>query len=79
MESYNDLELRLKPKKMTIKYDLKLLTFIAKKVYNPEFWAREVRRFVTEQIEDKIAQSIIEGEKKIVFTISHSKTEVIVS
>jgi ATP-dependent Clp protease ATP-binding subunit ClpA len=75
----DDLSRRLAEKKFSIVYEVKLLNFIAKKVYNPDFGAREIRRYITDQIEDKIAQYIIEGTKKNSFTIKVIKDEIIVS
>ncbi len=46
-------------KNISLKYDKKIISFIAKQVYNPEYWAREVKRFITDTIEDKIATNLI--------------------
>lgn len=51
-------------------YDKKALDFINKSTYNPEYWARPIRRFIQEQIEDEIANLLI--NKKIHDTISIS-------
>lgn len=55
---------RLKEKDIELVYDQKILNFITKEVYNPSFWAREVRRFIINNIEDKIAENIINKSKK---------------
>lgn len=72
----SELWKRLIAKKFKIEYDAKVLNFIAKKVYNPDFWAREIRRFITEQIEDKIAEHIILWNKKTDFTLKVVKDEI---
>lgn len=74
-----DLSKRLATKNLKVTYDIKLLNFIAKKVYNPDFWAREIRRYLTEHIEDRIAQNIIEGTGKVLFTLKAWKEEIIIS
>lgn len=58
---------RLKAKNIEITYDNKALNFITKNVYNPEFWAREIRRYITDEIEDKIAEKIIHSPRKKAF------------
>jgi len=70
------LTTRLESKDLTLSYDAKTITAIAKEVYNPEFWAREIRRFITDQIEDKIAEKIITQESKKIFTLSFGKNWV---
>lgn len=60
----DELVNRLKTRNIELIYDTKVLNIITKKVYNPEFWAREVRRFIINSIEDKIAEMIINNTKK---------------
>ncbi len=70
---------RLKEKNLDLKYDMKVLNLITKKVYNPEFWAREVRRFIINQIEDKIAEMIIEWTKiDTIYILKVEKEEIVV-
>jgi len=64
-----DLEKRLNKKDLELKYDNKILNFITKKVYNPEFWARAVRRFIVDNIEDIIAEKVINNKRKKVFNL----------
>jgi len=71
-----DLEKRLDEKQMTLKYDSKVLNNITKQVYNPEFWAREIRRFITDHIEDNIAEKIINSPNKKSFEIYIEKNEL---
>ncbi len=74
------LETRLKEKDIKLIYNARILTEITKKVYNPEFWAREVRRFITDSIEDPIAEKIIMWKTKIEeINLKIEKGEVVVS
>lgn len=69
---------RLAEKEMKLEYDSKVINSIAKQVYNPEFWAREIRRFITDNIEDQIAEKILTNAKKTLFTLEASKQGVLV-
>ncbi len=69
---------RLEEKSMSLQYDAKVITRIAKDVYNPEFWAREIRRYLTDNIEDQIAEQILTSAAKKKFTLSASKDWIIV-
>lgn len=71
-------EKRLNEKWYTLKYDIKVINYISKNVYNPEFWAREVRRYITEHLEDVIAEKIINSNNKTDFEISVVKNELII-
>jgi len=71
-----DFEDRLKKKWIIIRYSPALITSIAEKVYNPEFGAREIRRYITDTIEDKIASILIEETAKKSFQISLVKWEI---
>ena len=68
-----DFEQRLSEKDLKLNYTPKVVEEIAKKVYNPEFWAREVRRFIQDNIEDNIAELIINWTEKKEFTIKLKK------
>ena len=68
-----EFEERLAKKDITLSYENKTINFIAKKVYNPEFGAREIRRYITDQIEDQIAESIISKPSKKEFEIKTGK------
>ncbi len=76
LDSFNK---RLNKKWFNINYDLKVINFIAKNVYNPDFWAREVRRYITDNIEDIIAEKIINNSNKKDFTINILKSKLVVS
>jgi len=71
-----NLEKRMSEKDLTLKYDNKVLNFITKEVYNPQFWAREIRRYIADILEDNIAEIIINKPKKIDFEIIIEKWEI---
>lgn len=74
-----DLNNRIKKSKdIELKYDKKIINFIAKEVYNPEYWAREVKRYLIEKIEDKIAQNLIYGKVSDTITLSLNKKEIVI-
>lgn len=58
----NGLRARLEAKGYVLQYDEKALETIAQKGYNTDFGARELRRFIGEAVENKIADKIIKGE-----------------
>ncbi len=66
---------RLAEKDITLDYDTKVINHIAKEVYNPEFWAREIRRYVADNIEDVIAEDMINENvsDKVALRIEKSK------
>ena len=74
----DNLEKRLNKKWLELQYETKLLNFITKIVYNPVFWAREIRRFITDNIEDTIAQKIINNRTKKIFKLEVLKDKIIV-
>ena len=69
---------RLAWKEMQLEYESKIITAIAKEVYNPEFWAREIRRYITDVIEDQIAEKILSSSSKKKFTLEVSKEWILV-
>lgn len=69
---------RLALQEIILHYDSKLIAAIAKNVYNPEFGAREVRRYITDQIEDKLAEMILLNSQKKEFTLSMGKEGILV-
>jgi len=74
-----DLSDRIKKvKNIKLVYDKKVINHITKEVYNPEFWAREVKRYIIEKIEDKIAQNLIYGKNSDTITLSVNKKEIVV-
>ena len=64
---------RLWEKEMTLEYDSKVVNAISKQVYNPEFGAREIRRYLTDHIEDQIAEKILSMSSKKKFKLETSK------
>ncbi len=70
------LQNRLKENGIKLNFDNKIINNITKKVYNPDFWAREIRRFITDNIEDIIAENIINNPKKKEFNIVLEKNEL---
>ena len=73
-----DLSKRLSERWFSLKYDSKVINFILKNVYNPDFWAREVRRYLVDNIEDLIAEKIITIKSKKDFILTASKNEIII-
>ena len=71
-----DLEKRMHEKWLNLKYDNKILNTITKNVYNPEFWAREIRRYIADNLEDNIAEIIINKPNKKDFEIILEKWEI---
>jgi ATP-dependent Clp protease ATP-binding subunit ClpC len=67
---------RLESKWYTLSYDAKVINFITKQVYNPEYGAREVRRYIIDEIEDSLAEKIIAGKKDSVFTLKIVKNNL---
>ncbi len=74
----NNLQSRLESKDLTIKYDAKVLNYITKSVYNPEYWAREVRRYIVDNIEDIIAEKIISSRTKKTFEITIENEKIVI-
>ncbi len=70
---------RLEAMSYTFSYDNKTINFIAKTVYNPDFWAREIRRYITDNIEDLIAEKVIWNANKKDFSITVEKNTLIIS
>ena len=59
-----DLEKRLKKQDITISIDQTTIAWIAKKGFDPTYGARPLKRFVADNIEEKIAKKILSGEVK---------------
>ncbi len=73
----SDLSTRLLAKNISLEYTTKLITFITKKVYNPEFWAREIRRYITDTLEDEIAENIINRKVKDKVALDVEKNKIV--
>ena len=72
----SNLESRLAEKYITLQYDTKVLNYIAKSVYNPEYWAREIRRYISDNIEDMIAEKMITGKKQSSYQLLVTKNKL---
>lgn len=73
-----DLEERLEKKGYKIQYDTKIINFITKTVYNPDYGAREVRRYLIDNIEDLIAEKIINSRNISNFILTIEKEKIII-
>ncbi|PIE85452.1 ATP-dependent Clp protease ATP-binding subunit ClpC [Candidatus Gracilibacteria bacterium] len=69
---------RLNEKGFSLEYNNKVVNYISKSVYNPEFGAREIRRYITENLEDIIAEKIINSDKKTSFEVDIIKNELVI-
>ncbi len=63
----NELIERLKDLKISLEYDNKAVNLILKETYNPEYWARPVRRYIQDKIEEELSNLLL--NKKIHGTI----------
>ncbi|MCH8518488.1 ATP-dependent Clp protease ATP-binding subunit, partial [Candidatus Gracilibacteria bacterium] len=73
------LSIRLATKDIKLHFPTRIISSIAEKVYNPEFGAREIRRFITDYIEDKIAETMLFEPNKKELQLSMKKGEIEVS
>ncbi len=73
----------LSEKGITLKYDDKALEIIANKAFGKKFGARDIRKVIRTEIEDKIASLIVESMEKpisiIEITVNNDMLEVIKS
>lgn len=60
----DELTERLEKVGIAFSYTTKAVNFIVKKTFNPTFWARPVRRYIQDAIEDIIANAILEKAAK---------------
>jgi ATP-dependent Clp protease ATP-binding subunit ClpC len=68
---------RLTPLGITLTYDTKVITQILTDTYNPEYGARPVRRYIQDQLEDVIADQMLErGKKKTTVALSVVKGKI---
>ena len=75
----DDLADRIKKSKnINLLYDKKVINHISREVYNPEFWAREVKRYIIDKIEDKIAQNLIYSKVSDTITLELNKKEIVI-
>jgi ATP-dependent Clp protease ATP-binding subunit ClpB len=59
-----ELANRLKEKDLGMEVDKKVISFLAKEGFDPDYGARPVRRVVQEKIEDGIAENMLSGAFK---------------
>ena len=69
----DDLVKRLSDLGIQCIYDTKAVTYIVSSTYNPEYWARPVRRYIQEKIEDVIADVLVDRQMKKHITLSSEK------
>ena len=60
----DSVSLKLMEKGIKLVYNNSLLERLAKKGFSPIYGAREMRRVVQEEVEDKVAEMIVRGEVK---------------
>jgi ATP-dependent Clp protease ATP-binding subunit ClpC len=73
-----NLKTRLNEKSLLLEYSNNLISYITKTVYNPTFWAREVRRYIIDNIEDIIAEKIINNRNKEIFKLEIIKDKIVI-
>lgn len=66
----NELKEALKEKDITLEYDEKATLLLAKHADGGKFSARDIRKVIRKEVEDKIAQTIIDNYNTIIKTIS---------
>jgi len=75
-----EVKIRLKIKQIKLKVDDKVYKFLAEKSFSPEYGARELRRNISETIENPLSEKILNGEVKNGVTVSlkiiNSKIEI---
>ncbi|NQX83776.1 MAG: AAA family ATPase [Mycoplasmataceae bacterium] len=60
----NDLSERIQKNRYIVSFDSKVINYIAKKSFDAQFGARPVKRFITKNIENLIANLILENKIK---------------
>lgn len=74
-----ELALRLKNlKNIILNYDKKVINFITKGTYNPEYWAREIKRYIIDNIEDLIASNLLFNKNCDTIQLKIEKNQLIV-
>jgi len=74
-----ELTTRLKDlKNISLSYDKKIIKHIAKTAYNPEYWAREVPRYLVEHIEHPIAKNLLYKKNYDTIYVTLKKQEIVV-
>jgi ATP-dependent Clp protease ATP-binding subunit ClpA len=62
----------LSERNITLTYDKKALENIAEKSYDKKFGARDIRKVIRSEIEDKVSSIIIDNTDKVIEKISVS-------
>jgi ATP-dependent Clp protease ATP-binding subunit ClpC len=76
MLQLSELEERLKKIALTFSYDPKVLAHIVAETYNPEYGARPVRRYIQDEIEDVVADAMVEKKAKKSVALSVEKKKL---
>ncbi len=72
----DDLMVRLRNIGITLGYDSKAVNHIVAETYNPEYGARPVRRYIQDQIEDVVADAMLEKKSKSYVQISVTRNKL---
>ena len=67
-----DLKASIKEKGMTLEYNRDLLRFLVKKSFSTKYGARNLRRTIEKEVEDRIANTLIENYDKIIKKVTLS-------
>lgn len=59
--SLDQLVQRLRENEIEVKYDSQVVNFVSEHAYNPEFGARPIKRYIQDNIENKIAYFLLEN------------------
>lgn len=72
------LQKRLQKQSIKLQFTDDVLDFIATKAYNPQFGAREIRRFIQKNVENQVSSSMLRNEniKKLEIVIDGEKIVV---
>lgn len=68
---------RLAQMNIVLTYDTKTVNYILEATYNPEFWARPVRRYIQDHIEDRVAEAMIDKKIKKSLALTATKKEIV--
>ncbi len=64
-------------KNIKLEYSQKVINFVTQKAFNPEFWAREVSRYIVDEVENLIATDLIYNKKCDTITLDVQKQKLI--
>ncbi len=70
-----DLKDNLKVRDITLDYDQKTVDYLSEKGFDKKFGARSLKRFIQKEVEDKIAQLLVENYKTDIKHIGCTVTE----